>query len=96
MIDASDIAVSYAHPRASEVFVTFAEPGSLFCRGLYWRSTRICLPPRTIKEITMTDPDPQTTADFWDAYLSAADAWPMWCTCHRLPPGSPATHPAVA
>lgn len=24
----------------------------------------------------MTNPDPQTTADFWDAYLRAADAGP--------------------
>lgn len=27
----------------------------------------------------MTDLDPQTTADFWDAYVTAADSWSTWC-----------------
>ena len=33
----------------------------------------------------MTNLDPQTTADFWDAYITAADAGYQAFTCRRGP-----------
>jgi hypothetical protein len=47
----------------------------------------------TTREITMTNLDPQTTADFWDAYLRAAGA-PNELGC---PVGVPVSHaPRIA
>jgi hypothetical protein len=58
--------------------VTFAEPESLTHREWYWRSTGICVARhRNQGAITMTDLDPQTTADFWDAYITAANGRPI-------------------
>jgi hypothetical protein len=36
----------------------------------------------------MTDLDPQTTADFWDAYVTVADSWSTWYRCRRVSPAA--------
>ena len=41
------------------------------------------------KETTMTNLDPQTTADFWDAYLCAAGAGSNLPQVSRTLPGAP-------
>jgi hypothetical protein len=43
----------------------------------------------TTKETTMTNLDPQTTADFWDAYLCAAGAGTNLAQVSRTSPGAP-------
>jgi hypothetical protein len=50
----------------------------------------------TTKETTMTNLDPQTTADFWDAYLRAAGAGTNLAQVGR-PVGVPVSHaPRIA
>jgi len=41
----------------------------------------------TTRETTMTNLDPQTTADFWDAYVTAADAGADLVSVSRTPAG---------